>query len=495
MTVQQAKDLREAVLRERNADPIAVIFDHIGHSLIAAGKIREGLTAYRQVAAQHPKEAPHKVQLAQALLTTGLGEQARTVAKEATTLEPDSALAFTTLGMVLSHDLIGRLLKKGMDYDGAVAAYERAIALDPKDKQSRADLALLLEYDPDGTRYGENARLKEAVREFRELKRIDEEYGCRFDNNILYDLWYARSYQEVIDYAATLPTSETKIALRLAASAVQQGSNAALKTSLDITTDDETRSKAPVAAGDALVRVHRYAEGAMMFAEGARGQNNESELRRSAAILSKARPYEELEIDHADPRSVVQQLLGDMLSGRLTVDEERSLLYHGSQVGQKHLDQGRFQQINFILQSHLGGAGLPGTTVADVALSNTHYNVEGKESSGYKVIVETPGAEAQDLYVVRDGSSYGIAGFSASATAVSEDLGLLALREIEKKNLRIARQWLDRARDKVHISASDDPLDGQSFAYFWTKGQMRMPPRCALRLCFCSARKKSWDLI
>ena len=93
MTVQQAKDLRDAVLKARNVDPILITFDKVGHSLISAGKIKEGLAAYRQIAAQHPKEALHKVQLAQALLTAGLGEQARSVASEATTLEPNSALA------------------------------------------------------------------------------------------------------------------------------------------------------------------------------------------------------------------------------------------------------------------------------------------------------------------------------------------------------------------------------------------------------------------
>ncbi len=164
MRVQEARALREAVLKARAADPIFVPFDNVWHSLISAGKMKEGLAAYREVAAKHPKEALHRVQLAQALITAGLGEEARRVASESTTLEPNSALAQSTLGMVLKHDLIGRLLKKGMDHDGAIAAYQKAIALDPKDKETRANLALLLEYDADGTRYSERARLKEAGR-------------------------------------------------------------------------------------------------------------------------------------------------------------------------------------------------------------------------------------------------------------------------------------------------------------------------------------------
>ena len=184
----KTKDLRDAVVKARNADPISISFDNVGHSLISAGRIKEGLAAYRQVAAQHPREALHKAQLSQALLSVGLGEEARAIAREATILEPNSALAFSTLGMVLKYDLIGRLIKKGMDYDGAAAAYRKAIALDPKDKESRANLALLFEYDTDGTRYGTNARLKDAVDVLRDLKKIDEDYSRGYDDNVIYDL-------------------------------------------------------------------------------------------------------------------------------------------------------------------------------------------------------------------------------------------------------------------------------------------------------------------
>jgi transglutaminase-like putative cysteine protease/tetratricopeptide (TPR) repeat protein len=255
MTVQQAKNLRDAVVKARDADPIFVSFDLVGHSLIAAGKIKEGLAAYRELAAQHPKEALHRVQLAQALLTAGLGEQARIVALEATNLEPTSALAHSTLAMVLKHDLIGRPIESGMDYEGAIAAYKKAIALDPKDKETRANLGMLLEYDAEGTRYSEKARLKEAVEVFRELKKVDENYSRTYDDYILYDLWYARDYKGVLDYAATLPTSDTRRGLKLAAIAVQQGSDAALKKALEITTDDQQRSKSLANAGAVLVRV------------------------------------------------------------------------------------------------------------------------------------------------------------------------------------------------------------------------------------------------
>lgn len=472
MSVQQAKDLRDAVLKARNGDPVTITFDEVGYALISAGKTKEGLAAYRQIAAQHPQDALHKVQLAPALLTTGLGEQARSMAREATTLEPDSALAFSTLGTVLKHDLIGRPLKKGMDYDGAIAAYRKAIALDPKDKETRANLALLLEYDADGTRYSERAALKEAVVEFRELKESDEEYGRHYDDNVLYDLWYAHDYQGVLDFAATLPTSEVRKGLTLGALALQQGTAAALKKSVEITSNDQERSQALLTAGMVLVRVRKYAEGAALLAEGARGQSNESQLMRSAALFQKTKPYDAMSIDHADPRSVVQQLFGDMISGKMTAEEFNSLLYADPQISDEPLDEKQFHQMMSTIQSELGSSEFQLVSLADLVLSNMHCTTEGDDSVGYKIIMEFPGMAGQDAYVIRDGDKYRLAGYSAATgSSVPEGLAPLVLQALEKNNLAAARKWLDRARDKIHVSGGDDPLAGPSFPYFWTVGQ------------------------
>jgi tetratricopeptide (TPR) repeat protein len=471
MTVQQAKDLRDEVVKARSADPISISFDNVGHSLISAGKIKEGLAAYRQIAAQHPQEALHKVQLSQTLLSVGLGEEARAVAREATILEPRSGLAFSTLGMVLKHDLIGRQIKKGMDYDGAVVAYRKAIVLDPKDKESRANLALLFEYDANGTRYSANARLKDAVDVLRDLKKIDEDYGRGYDDNVIYDLWYAHDFRGVLEYATPLPSSDSRRGLILAAIAIQQGTDAALKKSLEMTTDDQERSKALTNAGALLVRVRKYAEGATMMAEGARGQNNESQAVRSADLFSKTRPYQEGRFEKTDPREPVQRLFGEMLSGVLTIDQFRSLIYNDAMDPNEMLEQKQFDSIMSTLKSQLEGSGLPLVTVADLAVSNMHYTVDGNDALGYKITIESPGAAAQDSYVVLDeGQRYKVAAFSEGGSSF-EELAPLVLKALDKSDLVAARKWLDRARDKIHVSGGDDPLAGNLFPFFWTKGQ------------------------
>lgn len=470
MTVDQAKNLRDAVVKARNADPIFITFDNIGQSLIAEGKIKEGLAAYRQLAAQHPKEALHKVQLARALLTAGLGEQARVEAQAATTLEPTSDLAFSTLGLVLKHDQIGRLLKKGIDFEGSVAAYKKAIALDPTNKANRADLGLLLEYDADGVRYAENAHLKEAAELMRELKKVDQDYAGTYDDNILYDLWYAHDYQAVLDYAATVPTSDVRKGLVIAATTVINGTNAALKKSFEMTTNDKERSGALVNAAAVLTRVRKYQEAATILIESARGHSNASQVTRSAQIFGNTRPYTELKIDPADPRSVVQQMFGSMLGGKMTLPEFKSLLYIDPQ-DQDDLDEQQFQHMMTEIRAQMSGTGLPPIVIADLAVSNMKITADGDDSLGYKIIVEAPGAAPQEVYVIRDNGRFRIAAFSGTQGSSPEQLSFLVLRELQKNNLTAAKKWLDRARDKIHMGGGDDPLDGNPFPHFWTKGQ------------------------
>jgi tetratricopeptide (TPR) repeat protein/transglutaminase-like putative cysteine protease len=470
LTPEQAINLRDAVVVARNSDPILITFDHVGQTLIAAGKIKEGLAAYRQVAAQHPKEALHQVQLAQALLTAGLGEEARVVAREATVLEPKSALAFSTLGTVLKNDQIGRAVKKGMDYDGAVDAYKKSLAIDPKDKETLANLALLLEYDAAGVRYAADAPLEEAAAKLRELKNLDEDYARSYDDNVVFDLWYAHDYKGVLDSVAALPANDTRKGLTLAALAVLQGTDAALKKSLEITTDDQSRSQVLVNAGNLLSRVRKYPEAAALLTEGARGQANGSQFLRSAAIFAKTKPYEEIKMDPSDPRAVVQQVFGEMLSGQLTFERALPLMYVSPEESDEILDRKQFDQMMSTLRAQIGDA-LPLISVADLAVSNMRYTVDGDDSVGYKIIVESPGAAPQSMFVLRDENRYKIAAFSTTSSVQAEQLAPLALREIEKGNLVAARKWLDRARDQIHIDNGDDPLSGALFPFFWTKGQ------------------------
>ena len=72
------------------------------------------------------------------------------------------------------------------------------------------------------------------------------------------------------------------------------------------------------------------------------------------------------------------------------------------------------------LTSQMAATGLPLVTIADMAVSNMRYTVDGDDSLGYKIILESPGAAAQDLYVVKDGGRYKVAAFGESGSNIED---------------------------------------------------------------------------
>jgi tetratricopeptide (TPR) repeat protein len=470
LTVEEGKKLRDAIVKAREADAIVITFDQIGYALLNQGKVREALASYQQLAQQHPKEALHRIQLARALLTAGLAEKARVVAREATALEPNSAQAYSSLAWILEHDAIGRWLKRGCDYQGAVAAYRKAKELDPKDKDIRANLAILLEYDAKGERYTAQAHLQEAVAEFRELKKLDEETGRTYDDNVLYDLWYARDFKTLEAAVSSLPATDARRGFVVALAAVNQGADAALKKSLAITSSEDLRRKALTAAGWLVLRLHKYSEAGELLAAGARGSSTEAQTAAFAANIKKTRPREEIKIED-DPRGAIHRFYSTVFSTSSDYDQMLKLMSRNTLRSSDMKKEGRdFLQSMYKIRVQTEKNGVPFETVGDIVLSNVRYSMEGNDAQGYRVTVETPGAEPQQAFVVREDGAYKLLDFSFGSK-LPENLGWQALDLLNKNDLPGARKWLDWAREKIHMGGSDDPLSVQLFPYFWTKGQ------------------------
>ena len=125
----------------------------------------------------------------------------------------------------------------------------------------------------------------------------------------------------------------------------------------------------------------------------------------------------------------------------------------------------------FQLKDKLEKNGVPFETIGDIVLNNARYSVEGNDAQGYRITVETPGAAPQHAFVVKEDGSYKLLEYTMASETSLENLGWQALELLNKNDLPGARQWLDWAREKIHMNGSDDPLAVQPFPYFWTKGQ------------------------
>ena len=124
----------------------------------------------------------------------------------------------------------------------------------------------------------------------------------------------------------------------------------------------------------------------------------------------------------------------------------------------------------YSLRQQIEKSGIPVQVIGDVVLANAKMTVEGSDASGYSLTTNSLGAAPQKSFIVREEGIYKIL-VGGGSTQIPEAIGWQALDALEKGDVKSARQWLDWAREEIHISAGDDPLLGQPFPYFWTKGQ------------------------
>ena len=67
-----------------------------------------------------------------------------------------------------------------------------------------------MEHNAFGERYSPESKLDEAAAEYRALKEVDKEKGESYDDNLLFALFYAHKWDEVLQLCNSLPPSTTR---------------------------------------------------------------------------------------------------------------------------------------------------------------------------------------------------------------------------------------------------------------------------------------------
>ncbi len=146
-------EYREAI---RLKADFAAAYSNLGYALAGRGEPAEAEAACRKAIELKPDYAEAFVNLGRALEKQGKPAEAETACRRAIELKPELVQAHNSLGAVLSNDK--------RDYAGAVAAFRRAIALDPNDAVPHANLGITLK---------KMGQTDAAVAEYREAIRID----------------------------------------------------------------------------------------------------------------------------------------------------------------------------------------------------------------------------------------------------------------------------------------------------------------------------------
>lgn len=468
-TAAETIQLRNKVAEVREGEAILISFEPTAQALLRQGKAREAFQNYRGLIVQHPTEAVHHLQIAKALLEAGLGEAARDEVRAAVKLEPKSALAQKTLGEILEFDLVGRSFRPGSDYAGSAAAFREAIRLDPdqKDEQKEIvqELAILLEYNEDGARYGAGAKLKEAVAAYQSLPQ-DKLISMGLQNNLAFALFYDGDFAAARKIAETLNPQPK--GLIVACEAAANGSQAGIAEAGKRSGNDAELKQVAATAGSMLMNLRKYALAADLMQAGASG-DSAARTMGLASLLRKAQPHEDLHF-HDDPAGFVMgffllSLAPDLTLDRLNALASKNAVLVSGKTDPEELDKALKAGKQF--RQSLARGGNSADVTLDIVMQALEPKGEGNDASGYRENLLIPGGKKMTMFVVKENGKYKV----LDTTEKPNSIGLEVLDRIAANRLDDARVLLDWLREEQHLAGGDDPLSGEAFPRFWTKGK------------------------
>ena len=465
LTVAEAKEMAAKIAEVKDAQPIFLHFEPKAAALFNEGKVRESFQAYREMIALHPKEALHHLQMANALLASGLGLSARNEAQIAVKLEPSSVLAQKTLGEILEYDLVGRKFERGSDYKGAEAAFRAAAKLDPNDHTIPGDLAILFEFNPDGDRYFPDAKLKEAVAEYQILT-ADQLTDIGLKNNPPFALLYARDFAEARKYAEGLNPKPQGVIVT--AEAVLNGTAAGIAEARKLADGEADAKKTMISAAQTLMKMRIYPAAADMFEAGAAGDSAANSM-GTAALLRKIKFHDQIHYSD-DPNGLARTYLELSTAPNPTIEKMLPIMSVSAKEVLKNTDaDGLDSQTKEMggLRYSLTRNGYPIDVMLDIVMQTLETKVEGDDANGYRVKLIVTGKTNNSLFVVKEDGKYKILDSSEKPNSV----GLEALKRAVANNLAGATVLLDWVREDEHLGGGDDPLTGAIFPRFWTKGK------------------------
>jgi tetratricopeptide (TPR) repeat protein len=459
------KGLHEGVREWRKRAPLTVEFQERAEALLAAGRTCEAVADRRQAALLQPRRSGPRERLALALLEAGFAEAARVEARQAVAADPASSTAQRTLGWVLEHDLVGRRFKTGSDIAGAEAAYLKAKELDPKNVLARSSLAILYQHDERGVPFGEGARLADAVREGESLRADLDVHGL--DTNLMLSLMHLRRFEALETLARSLPDGQNRNDLLLAALAVRQGVPAAIAEAGQLFPDASHRRDSLLRAGNSLVKLRLYKEGAALLGESAGGAPDAAARRARADLFARVRRYEEQILDEKDPRTPVKRLLMEVTDYVLGVAGPEAgflALVDTSEEERRRMETdlpGLRRDVARGVRASLGDTPFS-RDLMDVVLSLTEFSVDGDAEGGFRVRLRA-GERSQPFFVVeREGRRLVL-----TATPQEEAMAGEAWRLLERGDAVRAWRWLDWVREALVPPQGNDPLAGSPFLRLW----------------------------
>lgn len=417
---------------------VKIAFFSEAQAQLDAGHPKEALEVFRKELARSPKSGIWHARFAGALGELGMGELGRRMGKKGAELAPDDYLSWTTLGWILERDVYGRPYGAGYDRKGAIAAYRKAIALNPSLTTARSDLASLLARNDDDEIFGPGSDFDGAAEQYAYL--LETLHQSTAASGLLGTLYSAKKYDEVLTRAPKLEDSEYRNGVWIAAVAMKKNAQAAIAEAEKVFGDLSVRRKALFAAGSYVMRERRYGDAAALIKEGQRGTVDPKSA-QLARMLESMKPWESFKFAKDDPRSLVLK----MIHAGFDPKEDFASLF--VKHGLIRVSDGDVQAFGRVFTEKFGAMDrAQRQIVLDTSANLLQVKTEGDPKRMLRVELDGegfPGGTKTQMFArVEDGEVRMVA-----ACEVPEPLGWEALTAAEHGDLEHARKWLDWVAD------------------------------------------------
>ena len=450
-------------LQRASLDQLFLRFTFDAHKQFANGSEREALATYRAFSAAAPKDAYRHAQYAFGLDRLCLPDEARAELHKALELDRKYAYADYALGWQLMIDPFCRARGPPFDYNGAQQLFRQAVQNAPDVPLYRYDLAQLLEHDQSGARFGREARLEEASREFTDL-RATPGYDGEHDDEILEVMLLLGHHADLQKLVSSLPTTAHRHALSVASIAVEKGGDAAISVAKDASGDEDATGQLLSNAASILEDYRFYPQAVMLF-EATQPKFGEATQRDSRlAFLKHLRLHENIYFAPSDAREPVVRALEALLGRVIDTAKLETLMSQPLLRKSSGTEFGRRLHV-------LGAAGRQGMQTGEFAdrvidheFANLGFDMDGEGTGRFRVRVTGLYQKPMSFFVIRQGEQLRILGTSYNPEA----LGIAALDALDAHQVDAARQWLTWAHESISTNTDDQSFFRRGFARLWS---------------------------
>jgi tetratricopeptide (TPR) repeat protein len=370
----------------------------------------------------------------------------------------------------LQHDELGRRLRHGYNRSGAIEAYRKAIELDKDEWSNFANLAILLEYDENGLRYG-SGDLREAVEVYKQIGDKLSENGM--DINLITDLLYLQDWEGLKVALEKIDNQKTVSLYKIVSYGAENNFDAAFREASK-TGDAVDRRKILSNAGELLIHIRQYAAAARFLKEASFGSSDALSLESRADTLSGTLLFEDIKLDNNNPEDLIKQFYKSLyMSGGSDFSELKDIV--SSDVFHRAMDRdhnNNFYAEWLAIMNRGISSGLKLEVILDLILSDIKLQIKEDNEGGYHLkLVETGlGANLDsNFYIKKIDGSLKIVGTDSFRGSIGSEI----MEDIKLGKTENAAIWLDWfLKDYglgLYSRVGDEPLYGHPVHGFWKK--------------------------